>query len=152
MQHGWTVQQVWWDASRASAQPDAWVADQARTAIRAEGEHADGLLLVGKSLGTLASPVAAEMGCPAIWLTPLLQADSCVAGIRDTANAGHRQLLVGGTADKTWQTETASALGVSTCEVRDADHALCIPGDAVASAEAHVTATRAMVAFAGGFD
>ncbi len=73
LQHGWTVQQVWWDQPRdmQNRQDTAeWVCQQADAALDAESE-ADRLLVLAKSLGTLASPVVAERGFDAISMTPL---------------------------------------------------------------------------------
>lgn len=75
LQHGWTVQQVWWDQPRdMENQQDTaeWVCQQADAALDTESE-ADRLLVLAKSLGTLASPVVAERGLDAIWMTPLFR-------------------------------------------------------------------------------
>jgi pimeloyl-ACP methyl ester carboxylesterase len=112
-----------------------WVGDRAAAAIGAEAVVPERILLVGKSLGTLATPYAAAMGHAAIWLTPLLNDQECVAGIR--ANPG-RQLLVGGLADPFWNPDVAAGLRESGCEVLeipDANHSLWVDDDAVRSAE-----------------
>ncbi|MGI8433776.1 MAG: hypothetical protein ACR2LE_03430 [Nocardioidaceae bacterium] len=84
LQHGWTVQQVWWDQPRdMENQQDTaeWVCQQADAALDTESE-ADRLLVLAKSLGTLASPVVAERGLDAIWMTPLFSMSDSIEAIR----------------------------------------------------------------------
>lgn len=57
------------------------------------------VLVVGKSLGTLALPWAVENGLPGAWLTPLLQDAAVVTAVQE---AQQPTLLVGGTADPHW--------------------------------------------------
>ncbi|MGH3421324.1 MAG: hypothetical protein ACRDOD_17260, partial [Streptosporangiaceae bacterium] len=175
LQHGWTVQQVWWDAPRGRSdhQIIEWVGEQARAAVDAERRAdvpAERILLMGKSLGTLASPVAAGLPCPAVWFTPLCDVAACLAGIGDAADAGADQLLVGGLADSSWNAQLARALGadrpvsevprtsgdqpqtrtrgvVEVVDFADATHLLHVPGDAVRSAEIQYDITRAVDRF-----
>ena len=104
LQHGWTVQQVWWDwpAGREATTEArlAFVADEARTALNREAA-ASRLMVLAKSLGTLASPVAAERGLPGVWLTPLFDVPVSIDAIASAAagndeHAPAPQLLVGG--------------------------------------------------------
>lgn len=134
LQHGWTVQELWWqipeDFRQLSAEERAtWVEGQVGAAVDAE----DGAcrLLVGKSLGSLAAGFAADRQIPAAWLTPLLTSDQVVRSLeRATAPA----LLVGGTGDELWDVRIARELPHQILEIPSADHALEIPDDAVASA------------------
>lgn len=147
---GWTVQQLWWQlpAPAGSLDHDAWVREQAEVALSTE--NAGRLLLCGKSLGTRAAPYAAELGCEAIWLTPLLTDPTVLAGLR--ANPA-RQLLIGGTADSLWDADVAADLASSGCDVLQvdgADHAMGVPSGPVDCAEVLVEVTRAMVAFLVG--
>lgn len=145
LQHGFTVQQLWWDSTtRGEEDPEAWVRRHVAAAHR--GEDADRVLLVGKSLGTRAASYAAERGLDAIWFTPLLVDPVVAEGI--AANAG-RQLLVGGLADELWDAAVARELADAGCdvlEVPDADHAMGAPG-AVRTAEIHLEVARAVVAW-----
>jgi hypothetical protein len=87
-------------------------------------------LLIGKSLGSHAAALAAERDLPAIWLTPLLHLPHLVAALqRATAPV----LLVGGTADRSWDGEEARRLTPHVFEVRGADHGLYVPGPVTAS-------------------
>jgi len=72
LQHGFTVQQVWWDSTTRGDddEPEPWVRRHVEAAF--VGEDADHVVLVGKSLGTRAASYAAERGLDSIWLTPLL--------------------------------------------------------------------------------
>lgn len=146
LQHGFTVQQVWWDSTARADDddPEQWVRRHVTEAHARE--EADHVLLVGKSLGTHAASYAAERGLDAIWLTPLLVEPTLVEGI--AANAG-RQLLVGGLADALWDPAIARELGANGCdvlEVPDADHSMGTD-DAVRTAEIHVEVARAVEAF-----
>ncbi|MCK2217674.1 hypothetical protein MF672_028345 [Actinomadura sp. ATCC 31491] len=65
VQHGWTVQEIWWEAP-ATRDPDelgGWVAGQARAALDAERD-ARRLLVVAKSLATFAPRWPPSGSCP----------------------------------------------------------------------------------------
>lgn len=142
VQNGWRTEHHWWDPPdhESADQTIAWVRSEVEGALPATGRA----LLVAKSLGTWATPLAAERGLPAVWLTPILVAPELVAAIR--ANPAP-QLLVGGSADQLWDSGLARDLVSETCtvvEVPDADHAMMRVGDAVRGVEAHVEVTRAI--------
>lgn len=145
LQHGFTVQQLWWDStSRGDEDPEPWVRRHVEAALAVE--DADHVLVVGKSLGTWATPYAAERGLDAIWFTPLLVEPQVAEAI--AANAG-RQLLVGGLGDELWDAAIAGELRDSGCdvlEVADADHGMGTP-DAVRTAEIHLEVARAVDSF-----
>lgn len=88
-------------------------------------------LLIGKSFGVNAAPLAADRGLPAVWLTPNLTSDWVVAALR---RATAPYLLVGGTADKAWDSTLAHALSPYVCEIDGADHGMYVPGRLAASA------------------
>jgi hypothetical protein len=71
LMRGWNVRQVWWEAPERGGDADeiTWVCDQLDVAV--EG-YPGRILVVAKSLGTLAAARAAEQGYDAAWLTPLL--------------------------------------------------------------------------------
>lgn len=105
----------------------AWVGEQVAPALTDGGE-----LLVGKSLGTFATGLAADRGLRAVWLTPVLnQPDLVEALSRATAPF----LLVGGTADSLWDGELARRLTPHVLEIPDADHSMLVPGPLARSAE-----------------
>ena len=148
LQHGLTVQQLWWDSTtRGDEDPEPWVRRHVQAAHAAE--DADHVLVVAKSLGTLAASYAAERGLDAIWFTPVLTEAPVAEAI--AANAG-RQLLVGGLADQLWDAAVARELADNGCdvlEVPDADHSLGTD-DAVRTAEIHVEVARAVESFLSG--
>lgn len=149
VQHGFTVQPVWWDSSSRpdDVEPDVWVRGEAAAALEAEADSPPRVLVVGKSLGCFAASYAAEQGFDAIWLTPLLGEPTVLEGIR--ANPA-RQLLIGGSADQFWDTDAAAGLvreGCDVMEIPDADHGLYVPGGAVRSASILADVTRRMDAF-----
>lgn len=149
LQHGWTVQQVWWDQpsnERSDSETAAWVCDQARAAIDHE-VAADRLLLLAKSLGTLASPVAAEHRLDAIWMTPLFQHPRSIEAIERNAGNGARQLLVGGGADPSWNADRAGELGCEVLDLPEVSHFAHVPGDVIRTVEVHLQITHAVEAF-----
>jgi hypothetical protein len=88
-------------------------------------------VIFGKSLGTMAAPVAADRGLPAVWFTPLLtDADVAAALRRATAPC----LLVGGTADDWWDGAVARAVTPHVLEIEGADHGMFVPGPLAVSA------------------
>ncbi|MDO3705417.1 alpha/beta hydrolase [Micromonospora sp. C28SCA-DRY-2] len=115
------------DRDGADAAVD-WVTGQVASTLTGRME-----LLVGKSLGTFAAPLAADRGLPAVWLTPLLHLPAVVDAL-DRATAPF--LLVGGTADPSWDGAVARRLTPHLVEIDQADHALMVPGPLARSAEA----------------
>jgi hypothetical protein len=118
-----------------SPPPDAtplWVAQQVGGVLGRMGGRP---LLVGKSLGTLAAPLAAAVGhpLPGIWLTPLLREPFVVAALR---RATEPALIIGGTADDVagWDSDLVRSLGPTVHEVPDGDHSLMVPGPLLDSA------------------
>ena len=153
LQHGWTVQQVWWDRPGTDDAVDAaaWVRGQLEAAVTAESTLEPPLrrlLVMAKSLGTLGATSQTPMDA-AIWLTPLLTDAGCAAAIERRARDGVPQLLVGGTDDELWSSRTAHGLGCQVLEVPGADHGLAIPGDAVRTAHVHAEVTAAIDRFLG---
>lgn len=90
-------------------------------------------LLVAKSLGTLAIPLAAERNLPAVLFTPLLDNGRLAPAI---GRADPPPLLVGGTQDRYWDGAAARRLSPFVLEIEGADHDLCLPGPVSASAHA----------------
>jgi hypothetical protein len=122
---GWAVRTVNWEKV-PGLDPDDHTAVAAFAAeVLATADPARDLV-IGKSLGSLALPAAAERAVPGIWLTPLL-------GIEDVRRAAARAaastLLIGGTADPYWDRAAAAATGAAVFEVPGADHSLERPGD-----------------------
>lgn len=131
---GFDVHEITWAVPERFA-PDrdgpaaalGWVVGQVEQAL---GERTD--LLVGKSLGSLAAPLAADRGLAAVWLTPLLHRPEVVEALaRSTAPF----LLVGGTADPSWDGAVARRLTPHVLEVPDAHHGMLVPGPLARSAE-----------------
>jgi hypothetical protein len=104
-----------------------WVVDQFKRAVP---EPPEGALLIAKSLGTYSAPVAADLGLPAVWLTPVLTSEWVVEGLR---RASAPFLLVGGTADSLWDSALARELTQYVLEVEGADHGMYVPGPLAAS-------------------
>lgn len=119
---GWHVRQVWWD--------DEPPRDPAQVAAVVDALPQPPALLVGKSLGTLALPLAARRGLSGLWFTPLLHDEGVRAGVPALPAAS---LLVGGTADRHWDGAAARAGAGEVLEVPGGDHSLEVKTDAEAS-------------------
>ncbi|WP_020524225.1 alpha/beta fold hydrolase [Catelliglobosispora koreensis] len=133
--HGWSTLDVWWPHVPPQAPPGkrgaqrTWVDEQVSGLL--DGETAAQIVLVGKSLGTLAAKTAADRGLAAIWLTPLINEDTILA---DLDRMSEPFLLVGGTADPSWNASTARSYGQPVCEIPGADHGLETDDDPANSA------------------
>jgi pimeloyl-ACP methyl ester carboxylesterase len=119
--------------------PRAWVEDRASAALAYLGDKARPMI-VGKSISTLAAPLAAERELAAVWLTPLINlrrwpaATSVVDAIRRSTAP---LMLVGGSADPAWDSEFArSVTSAEVLEIEGADHSLALPTDALARLDA----------------
>jgi hypothetical protein len=119
------VLHVEWDEDALSQGEASHVRQSADAALdQAINDHP--VLVVAKSLGTLALPWAVENGLPGVWLTPLFRDVTVITAVED---AQQHTLLVGGTADPHWQVPAATGPGVTIIELPGADHGLQQPGD-----------------------
>jgi hypothetical protein len=115
---GWRIVLVWDQFLERTEDPTEWSRARAEAAAAYAG---DVRLVIAKSLTTRVAGLAADRGWIGIWLTPLLGDAECVAGLRRrTAPA----LLVGGTADPTWNGRLARELSDDVLELDGADHGL----------------------------
>jgi hypothetical protein len=121
---GGQVHRHWWKRPKPDFAPASmdWVCEEIGEVLGAVDNPA---LLIGKSLGTLAAPLAARDALPAVWLTPLLDTPWAVSPLR-AASAPF--LLVGGTADRFWDGTLARQLTPHVLEVEGADHGMLLPG------------------------
>jgi hypothetical protein len=144
--HGWRVRQVWWEPPvLMSVEEDyAWVTDQLDRAV---GDFEGRVLVVTKSLGSLAAPMVTERAYESIWLTPLLTEAPIAAALRDQTA---RQLTVIGTADPFRDPDALAACAGTIVEIPDADHLLQVPDGAVATAKVHVTIADAVEEWLAG--
>lgn len=142
LMRGWAVRQVWWESdapprfSTDVSDEVAWVADQLDAAVAG---HDGRLLVVAKSLGTLAAPYAAARALDAAWLTPLLTEPS-VADVLLTYPA--RQFVAIGSEDPYLSRDVFDALPGERVLVTG-DHVLRVPGDPVAMVASHDAVVRA---------
>jgi hypothetical protein len=135
---GWSVLELS-ERAPADEEPFAWMRDRTERALESASE-ADAVVVIGKSLGSAAAPLAAERGLAAVWLTPLLIRPEVVAALRaGTAPA----LLVGSSADPTWSDgEQPGSGSVEVLEFEGLDHSLQAEGDPLASLDALRTVTE----------
>jgi len=131
---GGTTQAVAWDFSNApedTQQRQQVVAQVEAAADDLTAATGAAPLLIGKSLGSLSAPVAADRALPAVWFTPLLRDEQTVAALR---RATAPALLVGGAADKFWDGQVARSLSPYVLEIPEADHGMFVPGPLAAAA------------------
>ncbi len=149
---GWNVLAVS-DTFNRTDDPLRWVEERAEAAI----QHVDGPnppLLIAKSLTSLAAPLAARLGLSAVWLAPLINAAGTSVShlvLDGLAAASAPCLLVGGTADPTWDAAIARSVPrAEVLEISDADHLLQIPGDVAGSLDALDRVVSAVATFIAG--
>jgi hypothetical protein len=140
--HGWTVLEVWDEYRDGTEDWGRWVDERARAAF----EHAGSarVALVTKSMSSRAVTIAADRSIAGVWLTPLLVEPEVAAGF---ARLEAPALLVGGSADESWDGELGRSLGKEVLEIDGADHRLQIPGDPLASVDALRRVVERMDAF-----
>jgi hypothetical protein len=142
LMRGWDVRQVWWDVPTFASDADevAWVCAQLDAAL--DG-HEGRVLVVAKSLGTLAAVRAGERGYEAAWLTPLLTDPAAAAPLRSYPAA---QLVVIGADDPYLDRDVLDALPGERVLV-PGDHVLRVPGDATAMVASHDRFVRSLDAW-----
>jgi pimeloyl-ACP methyl ester carboxylesterase len=138
-ERGFQVERVEWSDPEGGRKPALEDAAAALASVPSNTKH----VVVGKSLGTLALPLAVKAGLPGVWLTPLCQEPEVASSIRA---ATAPTLLIGGTGDGSWDGDIARSGSAEVVELDGADHALALP-DAVASVEYLQQVVRAMATF-----
>ena len=141
---GWSVLEVWDEYLDRSVDPWRWVEERAEAALAHVG--AAEAVLVTKSITSRAARIAGERSLPGIWLTPLLY-DAEIALLFERLDAP--ALLVGGTADESWDGEVARRTGHEVLELEGADHSLRIPGDPLKSLDVLRTVVERVDGFVG---
>jgi dienelactone hydrolase len=130
----------------------AWLAADAQAVVQAarqQGKY-DKLVLVGKSIGTiaLASLVSREPDAITIWLTPLLRNPLVTATAEKNRGAA---LFVAGTADDLYEAAALKRIQATTQAeaelIEGGDHSLEVEGDFSASLRALEQTMRAMAGF-----
>ena len=130
---GWDVRQVWWDVPGLSDDEEvAWVGDQLDAAV----DGYDGrVLVVAKSLGTLAAARAAQRRYDAAWLTPLLSEPDLAEPMLSYPGA---QYVVIGADDPYLDRDVLDALPGERLVV-PGDHVLRVPDDPACMVRSHET-------------
>lgn len=142
--HGWQVRQVWWEppqrGSLTVADEAAWVGNHLDAALEAYDGR---VLVVAKSLGTLAAGRAAERGLDAVWLTPLLADPDAAAPL---ASYPASQFVAIGADDPYLDREVLDRLP-GTHVVVPGDHVLRVLGDVAAMLDSHARVSHAFEAW-----
>lgn len=116
---GWQIWATSWDVRqvRDRAAAEAVVVGAAEQFVTHVGSTPR--LLLAKSMGTMAAGWVADHDVPAVWTTPLLTDEKCVADIeRGTAPA----LLLAASQDPAWDDAAARRTGKSSRLIAGADH------------------------------
>ena len=146
--HGWTVVEASWPTDTpGEGDPDEMVASAVTQLIDSAGEAQ--LLIVGKSIGSLAIPIAADRAIPGIWITPLLHRPAVAAALDRLPAAS---LLIGSTGDDAWDADAARTSGHQVTELTDANHGLELEGDPLGSIDALREVIGAVDGFVAGLD
>ena len=142
LMRGWDVRQVWWEVPQFSrdAEEVAWVGSQLDAAV---DSYAGRVMVVAKSLGTLAAPVAAARGYDAAWLTPLLTEPVLAEPLLSYPGA---QFVVIGSSDPYFSQDVLDALPGERLVVAG-DHILRVPGDVAAMVASHDSFVRSFDAW-----
>lgn len=131
MARGWSALEVLGEPG-SHPEPLTWQRECAEQALEAAGQAR--VLVIGKSLATFLAGLVSERGLPAAWLTPALDREVVLEGLR---SANQPTLLVGGTADSMWVSEALpDNPALEVLELPGVDHALQVPGDPAASLNA----------------
>jgi hypothetical protein len=139
---GWSALELT-ERAPANADPFTWIRERAVSALAATS--ADHVVVVGKSLGTVAAPLVTERAVPAIWLTPLLVRPDVASALK-TAQAP--ALLVGSSTDPTWAGgERPENDLLEILELDGLDHSLQVEGDPLASLDVLREVTQRVAAF-----
>jgi hypothetical protein len=150
---GAAVEHVWWSRPEQAQSLDGpdrgpWVLAEVTPVLERQDGDQNGPgprpLLIGKSLGVFAAPLAADRRLPAIWFTPDLTSSWLVESLR---RATAPFLLVGGTRDRRWDGALARELSDHVFEVCDADHGMTVPGPLAGSAAVLGKVVTAVEAF-----
>ena len=142
LMRGWDVRQVWWEVPQfdSDAEEVAWVGSELDAAV--DG-YAGRVMVVAKSLGTLAAPVAARHHYDAAWLTPLLTEADLVGPLLSYPAA---QLVVIGSSDPCFDRDVLDALPGERLVVAG-DHILRVAGDAAGMVASHDSFVRSFDAW-----
>ncbi len=143
------------DSYEGSTDAQLWAEERVQAAIEHLGD-ASRPILVAKSVTSLAAALAARLRLPAVWLTPLInEAGTSVsqAVVEGLVAASAPFLLVGGSADPSWDGALARSFGRGeVLEIAGADHLLQIPGDVARSVAALGSISAAVAEFIGAVD
>jgi hypothetical protein len=142
--HGWSVAELD-ETAPEGRDPFEWMPARAKEILdETDARH---VCVVGKSLGSVAAPLVADRGLPAVWLTPLLVRPEVVEAL---ARSAAPALAIGSPDDPTWGEGTLPENpALETLELPGLDHSLQVSGDPRASLDALGRVVERVGAFLG---
>ena len=136
---GWSVVEVD-ERAPSDQEPFEWMRGQAQRALHAT--NAELIVVVGKSLGSVAAPIVAG---PAVWLTPLLVRPEIGEAL---ASVSAPTLLIGSRDDPTWSDGSVpDNPALEVLELEGLDHSLQVSRDPIASLDVLRTVTLRVASF-----
>jgi hypothetical protein len=125
---GWSVAELD-ETAPENRDPFDWMPARASQVLdETDARH---VCVVGKSLGSVAAPLVADRGLPAVWLTPLLGRPEVVDAL---ARSAAPALAIGSPDDPTWgDGALPENPTLETLELPGLDHSLQVNGDPRAS-------------------
>jgi hypothetical protein len=139
---GWSVLELD-ERAPEDQDPYEWMRGRADEAI--DEADADLVVVLGKSLGSVAAPIAADRGLPAVWLTPLLIRPDVVEAL---GRAEAPALAIGSPDDPSWGDGTVpDNPALEVLELPGLDHSLQVSGDPRASLDVLGRVTERVAAF-----
>lgn len=140
VERGWTVNPVTWRHGDRTTPDDA--IEQSRRELAAVDAPVH--LVVAKSVGSFALLDAVELGLPGVWLTPILTDARLAVAVRRLAAPA---LLVGGTADPSWDRAAARLAMGEVLEIEGGNHSLEVGASLEPSLDALRLVMTRMAAF-----
>lgn len=145
----WNVISVDWDSRGLDVRKDPQIGvELAKSGLEVASDFTQGNidLLLAKSMGSLATAQAIDMGCRVVALTPVF--DQRFAHCYPLVSNG--VLAIGGTRDRAWDSTIATSRGYRIYEVEGANHSMEVPGKESASVAILRGIVQRVVEFARG--